>query len=203
MALVSFPAISKFFAFALSSGLVMGLSVPPLQSQEIQTIHPLLAQVPGAEEEPNDYRPLTQESSVLSVQGGARMMREASDAVSKQDYNTALSKLQDARRVFNQLTNFYQELSALFVGINTAISEGHRLKAVETAQFRDEASYQLALVHRAQNQPELAVPLLVQIIRSQNPASDLGQLAYQQLFELGFVDIPFSWEGATNTAPTP
>jgi thioredoxin-like negative regulator of GroEL len=57
--------------------------------------------------------------------------------------------------------------------------------------MRDEATYQLALVHRAQNQPELAVPLLIQILRSQSPTRDLGKKAYQQLFELGFVDSPY------------
>ena len=57
--------------------------------------------------------------------------------------------------------------------------------------MRDEATYRLALVHRAQNKPELAVPLLIQIIRSQQPTRDLGKKAYQQLLELGFVDSPF------------
>ena len=55
--------------------------------------------------------------------------------------------------------------------------------------MRDSATYQLALVHRAQDQPELAVPLLVQIIRSQNPTTDLGKKSYQQLYELGFVPL--------------
>lgn len=41
--------------------------------------------------------------------------------------------------------------------------------------MRDEATYQLALVHRAQNKPELAVPLLIQIVKSQNPTRDLGK----------------------------
>jgi thioredoxin-like negative regulator of GroEL len=58
--------------------------------------------------------------------------------------------------------------------------------------MRDEATYQLALVHRAQNQPELAVPLLIQVIRSQNATSELGKKSYQQLYEIGFVNTPFS-----------
>ena len=64
--------------------------------------------------------------------------------------------------------------------------------------MRDSATYQLALVHRAKNQPELAVPLLIQIIRSQNPTTDLGKKSYQQLYELGFVDVPFSEEGTAS-----
>jgi hypothetical protein len=35
----------------------------------------------------------------------------------------------------------------------------------------------------------------VQIIKSQNPTRELGTKAYQQLFELGFVDAPFPRQG--------
>jgi hypothetical protein len=218
MLLVRFPATSSLLTLALASGLLLG-QASPIHAQNLESPSLTLAQDPGAgsidestdgltdgltddlTNEPTDYRPLTQDSSVLSVQGGIRMMREATTAISNKDYNAALQKLQDARRIFNQLTNFYQDLSATFVGIDTTISESLRLKAVDTAQTRDQASYQLALVHRALNQSELAVPLLVQVIRSQNPASDLGQQCYQQLFELGFVDTPFNWKGAINTPP--
>lgn len=68
--------------------------------------------------------------------------------------------------------------------------------------MRDQATYQLALVYRAQNQPGLAVPLLVEIIRSQQPTRELGQKAYQQLLELGFVDVPYrGFKGGQSTAP--
>ncbi len=125
-------------------------------------------------------------------------MSEASSAVSSQNYTLAANKLQEARQVFNQISNFYQELASSFSGIDNRLADSQRKKALDTAQMRDDATYQLALVHRAQNRPELAVPLLVQIIRSQNPTRDLGKKAYQQLFELGFVDAPFPRGGATS-----
>ncbi|OKH36018.1 hypothetical protein NIES2119_18665 [[Phormidium ambiguum] IAM M-71] len=134
---------------------------------------------------------LGQDNSLLSLNGGQRLMTEASSAVSEQNYDLAVKKLQEARQVFNQLSNFYQELAASFSGIDNGIADSQRKNAVESAQKRDEATYQLALIHRAQNKPELSVPLLVQIIRSQNPTRDLGKKAYQQLFELGFVDSPY------------
>nr|WP_228035141.1 hypothetical protein [Oculatella sp. LEGE 06141] len=139
----------------------------------------------------DDLRPLTQDGSILSLAGGQRLMSEANTAVSAQNYDLAVQKLQQARQVFNQLSNFYQELAASFSGIDNRISESQRQQALETAQMRDQATYQLALVHRAQNKPELAVPLLIQIIRSQQPTRDLGQRAYRQLFELGFVNAPY------------
>lgn len=139
----------------------------------------------------NQLRPLTQDSSLLSLQGGQRLMTEGTKAVAAQNYALATKQFQDARQVFNQLSNFYQELSASFAGIDNRIADLQRRKAVETAQMRDDATFQLALVHRAQNQPELAIPLLIQTVRSQNPTRELGKKAYQLLFELGFVDSPY------------
>lgn len=100
------------------------------------------------------------------------------------------------------MSNFYEQLNASFSGIDNRVADSQRKKALDAAQMRDEATYQLALVHRAQNQPELAVPLLVQIIKSQNPTRDLGKKAYQQLLELGFVDAPFN-PGAVNSSVPP
>jgi hypothetical protein len=68
---------------------------------------------------------------------------------------------------------------------------------------RDDATYKLALVHRAKNQPELAVPLLIQIIRSQNPTTELGRKSYQQLYELGFTDVPFAPAAPSTTPQAP
>jgi hypothetical protein len=160
----------------------------PGNSGEAQPLNP---------KNPNIIQPTAQNNSILSVAGGQRLMTEASSAISSQDYPLAVKKLQEARQVFNQISNFYQQLATSFSGIDNRTADSQRKKALETAQMRDDATYQLALVHRAQNQPELAVPLLVQIINSQNPTRDLGKKAYQQLFELGFVDSPYPRAGNT------
>jgi hypothetical protein len=136
-------------------------------------------------------KPNSLDNSVFSIAGGERLMTEASAAVSQQNYNLAITKFQDARQVFNQLSNFYQELNSSFAGIDNRLADSHRQKALQTAQLRDKATFQLAVVYRANNQPELAIPLLVQLIRSQAPTRELGQQAYQQLYELGFVDVQF------------
>jgi hypothetical protein len=141
--------------------------------------------------DPNELRPLNLDSSVLSIEGAQRLIDDSRAAVSAQDYPLAAQKLQDARQVLNELSNYHQELAASFSGIDNRIFESHRALALQSAQMRDQATYELALLYRAQNKPELAVPLLVQIIRSQNPTRELGKEAYQQLFELGFVDSPY------------
>ncbi len=138
--------------------------------------------------DPNNLRPLAQSDSLLSLQGGKKLMSEASQAIDNQDYDSAAKKLQNARQIFNQLSNFYLQLFNSFSGIENRIADQQRQKALETGQMRDEATYQLALVHRAQNQSELSVPLLIQVIRSQNPTTELGKKSYQQLLEIGFVE---------------
>ncbi len=150
--------------------------------------------------DPSNLRPLTQADSLLSLQGAQRLISEANEAVNSENYDLAASKLQQARKIYNQLSNFYLQLANSFSGIDSDIYESQRNSALKTGQMRDSATYKLALVHRAQDKPELAVPLLIQVIRSQNPTTDLGKKCYQQLYELGFVDVPF---GTPPTATTP
>lgn len=157
--------------------------------------NPVFAQEISLTESPlakNNPILLAQSDSVLSLQGGKKLMDEASQAIDNQDYDSAAKKLQNARQVFNQLSNFYLQLFDSFSGIENRIADQQRQKALETGQMRDEATYQLALVHRAQNKPELSVPLLIQVIKSQNPRSELGKKSYQQLLEIGFVEEALS-----------
>ncbi|MCY7333956.1 MAG: hypothetical protein LH649_15180 [Pseudanabaena sp. CAN_BIN31] len=186
-----------WFAFqAAVLSLVSSAALLPLGAiaQNASTQKPLAQTPPIAAPQAQPLestKPNSLESSVFSISGGQRLMSESMTAISQQNYDQAVTKLQDARQVFNQLSSFYQELTTSFSGIDNRISDSHRRKALQTAQLRDDATYQLAVVYRAKNQPELAVPLLIQLIRSQAPTRDLGQQAYQQLFELGFVDVAF------------
>jgi hypothetical protein len=153
--------------------------------------------------EPSRTTPNTLNSSVFSLSGADRLVSEAVDAAGKQNYDLAATKFQDARQIYNQLSNFYQDLVGSFTGLDNRIADSHRQKALQAAQLRDKSTYQLALVYRAKNQPELAIPLLVQLVRSQQPSRDLGKQAYQQLFELGFVDEIFPRASTTTVTPTP
>ncbi|MDG2991882.1 hypothetical protein L3556_13215 [Candidatus Synechococcus calcipolaris G9] len=180
--------------FPLLSNPGYGQTPPPSQPPNVEFVTP--TPPPGG-------------SSIYTIEGGKRLMDEAASAVSGQNYTVAAQKLLQARTVMNQLSNYYQSLSSSFLGIDGSASDSSRRRALESAQIRDQATYQLALVYRANNQPELAIPLLVEIIRSQNPTRDLGQKSYQQLLELGFVDIPFPRGGtvpmdtSTPSAPPP
>jgi hypothetical protein len=170
--------------------LLVGFSTK-LQAQEAETADPTAAE---------NTTNTTQADSVFSIEGGKKLMIEAEQAIDAQEYELAADKLQSARQVFNQLSNFYLQLYNSFSGIDNAAAESHRKKALDTSVERDRATYQLALVHRAQNQPELSIPLLVQIVTSQSPGIGLGKKAYEQLLEIGFVDTPYT-PPSRNTQP--
>ena len=50
----------------------------------------------------------------------------------------------------------------------------------------------LAALFRRMDQPEIAVPVLVEVVRLMTPVKPEGQKAYQRLLELGFVETPYS-----------
>jgi hypothetical protein len=183
----------KYLLLALSTLLATNANMVLAQS-EIKENEVILAQNlddSTLDTEPNIVAPISQTETLLSLQGGERLMMEAEQAINQGNYAVAETKLQQARRIFNQLSNFYLQLADSFSGIDSRITADQRSGALRTAALRDESTYQLALVHRAQNKPELSVPLLIQIIRSQNPTSELGRKSYQQLYEIGFVQVPF------------
>lgn len=182
--------LSKVAAVA-ATGTLLGGAFTPLEAQMTaqaeQTVAPqaepaLVAQATRAVEDA---------TSPIGIAAGEALMQEAEAAISEQNYTTASEKLISARKALNEVSTYYQNLSGVFVGVDSRVNNDLRSLALEAAQVRDRASYQLAVVYRAQSRPDLAVPLLVEVVQSQQPTRPLGQQAFQQLFELGFVSVPY------------
>lgn len=144
---------------------------------------------------PGATRAVEQSDSPIGIAAGQALMRQAEDAIASQNYSQAATDLVAARKALNDVSTYYQNIAGVFVGVDSRVNRGLRDLAVEAAQIRDEASYQLAVVYRAQGSPDLAVPLLVEVLQSQQPTRPLGQQAYQQLYELGFVEVPYDAPG--------
>ncbi len=140
---------------------------------------------------PQQFRALEQSDNQLSFQRAENLIAQANAAIQAQNYDQAAELLQEAFNAYNQRSNFHQDLSASFAGLQNRISEQQRELARQAAQRRDETNYELAVVYRAAGRSEDAVAQLVQVIASQTPGRDLGRQAYQQLFEIGFVDTPY------------
>ena len=136
-------------------------------------------------------RPLNQEDSPIGIAAARLLMAEAESASAAGDYGTAVARLQTARETLNVASGYYQSLFTTFTGIDSRVSNEVRQQALEAAELRDRATLQQARAHQAQQQPTLAVPLLVEVLTSQNPTRDLGKQAYDQLLEIGVVAQPF------------
>jgi sorbitol-specific phosphotransferase system component IIA len=65
-------------------------------------------------------------------------------------------------------------------------------KGRQTLELLADANMRLAALFRRQGQPEVAVPLLVEVVSSMTPTSEVGRKAYQQLLEIGFVTTPYN-----------
>ena len=64
-------------------------------------------------------------------------------------------------------------------------------KGREALVLLAQTNLRLAALFRRQGQPEIAVPVLVEVVRLMTPAKPEGQKAYQSLIELGFVETPY------------
>ncbi|HEY9825641.1 MAG TPA: hypothetical protein V6D19_09345, partial [Stenomitos sp.] len=138
--------LTSAMAHAQKAGDFSGIGQPTNPNNNVQLLSPTGGQ-----------------SGLFSIEAAKRMMTEAEGAVAAQNYDLASKKLQDARQVSNQLSNFYQALAGSFLGVDNRASDSLRRKALDTAQIRDQSTYQLALVYRAQSKTELAIPLLIEI----------------------------------------
>ena len=64
-------------------------------------------------------------------------------------------------------------------------------KGKETLKILAESNERLAFLYIKNGKPDVAVPLLVEIIRIMSPNSPEGKEAYQRLIQLGFVETKY------------
>ena len=119
--------------------------------------------------------------------------------VAQGDAAASAGKLAQAKADYDQarlgaqnLTRFYRNLSGSFRGLDARIPREMDDKGRQALELQASIDLRLAAVLRRMNQPEVAVPLLVEVIQIMTPASPLGQKAYQTLVELGFVSTPYA-----------
>lgn len=168
---------------------------PNTQTPSVQPLEVKPADAQPPAEAPDATRTVQQTDSSIGLAPGQALMNEAASAITQQNYSLASEKLVSARKALNDVSTYYQNLAGVFLGVDSRVNTDLRDLALNSAQVRDQATYQLAVVYRAQGNPELAIPLLVEVVQSQQPTRELGQQAYQQLYELGFVGVAYKAPG--------
>ena len=98
----------------------------------------------------------------------------------------------DARVASKQLSGFYRTIAGAFRGLDARIPREMDDKGRQSIELLAESNMRLAALLRRQGQPEVAVPLLVEVLTATTPASAQGRKAYQQLVEIGFVTTPYA-----------
>jgi hypothetical protein len=120
-------------------------------------------------------------------------------ALAKGDQAAASGNLTEARKQYDlardycrKLLGFYRDLSGSFRGLDARIPREMDQKGREALETLAQANLRLAAVFRRQNQPEVAVPLLVEVVKIMTPATPEGRKAYQSLVEIGFATTPYT-----------
>ena len=137
------------------------------------------------------YRVLSTEESGLNIATITTFLDQAEVSIKGGNLDQAIEKLKNARTVSNLLLNYYRDINGSFRGIDALIPREMSNKNRDVIQLLAKANMRLAAIHRSQGEPELAVPLLVDIVKILTPVKPQGAKAYQQLVELGFVDTPY------------
>ena len=146
----------------------------------------------SAQESSSSYKVLASQKAGLNIYTVNSFIDKGDQALRNQDFDEARKHFDKARILSKQLLGFYRDVNGAFRGIDARIPREMDSKGREAQALLAKTNLRLATLFRKQNQPEVAVPLLVEVIRLMTPTKAEGQQAYQILLELGFVETPYS-----------
>ena len=142
-------------------------------------------------ENPKNYKVLGSNNNKLSVVNVKFYLKQGDNFIKNGDFDKAKDAYLDARKLATQLASFYSDLNKSFKGVDARIPKEMQRKGKETLQILAESNERLAALYIKDGQPEVAVPLLIEIIRIMSPNSQEGKEAYKTLIQLGFVDTTY------------
>jgi hypothetical protein len=130
--------------------------------------------------------------SAFDVNSVRALLKRGDAAVAAGNLAEARRQYDQAREAARRLLGFYRSLSGAFRGLDARIPREMDDKGRQTLDLLADANMRLAALFRRQGQPEVAVPLLVEVVTSMTPTTEVGRRAYQQLIEIGFVATPYT-----------
>ncbi len=140
---------------------------------------------------PQDFKVLSNESKKLSILNVEYFIKQGDKYVKEGDFEQAKNSYLDARKLAKQLASFYADLNSSFKGVDARIPNEMQTKGKKILQIQAESNERLASLYIKTEKPEVAVPLLVEIIRIMSPNSSEGKEAYERLIQLGFVETKY------------
>ena len=139
----------------------------------------------------NQYKILSSKQDQFSIKNVQKFLDDGDEFINKGNFEKAKDSYDQARNLAKQLSGFFRDLNGSFRGVDARIPREMDLKGRQTLKIWAESNAKLSDLYKRKNQPEVSVPLLVEIIRLMSPTSPEGKAAYNELLELGFVQTPY------------
>ena len=140
---------------------------------------------------PNEYKVLSSTNKKLSLSDVQDYLAKGDNHVRNGEFENAKQTYDKARSLAKQLAGFYRDLNASFKGLDARIPIEMEKKGRKSIKIWAQSNARLASLYKRKKQHEVAVPLLVEIIRLMTPNSTEGKEAYENLLQLGFVDTTY------------
>ena len=140
---------------------------------------------------PEEFKVLSKDSKSLSISNVQNYINEGDNFIKNADFDKAKDSYLDARKLAKQLASFYSDLNKAFIGVDARIPNEMQRKGREILQILSETNERLASLYIKNEKLDVAVPLLVEIIRIMSPNSREGKEAYEILIQLGFVETKY------------
>ena len=139
----------------------------------------------------NEYKVLSNTNKKLSISDVKDYLAEGDNLVKNGDFEKAKQTYDKARNLARQLAGFYRDLNGSFKGLDARVPLEMEKKGRKSIKIWAQSNARLASLYKRKKQPEVAVPLLVEIIRLMTPNSTEGKEAYENLLQLGFVETVY------------
>jgi len=140
---------------------------------------------------PENYKILSNKNDKFSIINVQNFLDSGDNFVKIGNYDKAKDSYDNARNLAKQLSGFYRDLNGSYRGLDAKIPREMEIKGRQTLKIWAESNAKLANLYKSKNQPEVAVPLLVEIIKLMSASSPEGKSAYNDLFEIGFVETQY------------
>ena len=140
---------------------------------------------------PNEYKVLSGKNKKLSITDVQSYLTEGDNHVKVGEFEKAKKTYDKARDLAKQLAGFYRDLNGSFKGLDARIPLEMEKKGRKSIRIWAQSNARLAALYVRKDQPEVAVPLLVETIRLMSPNSPEGKEAYENLLQLGFVETNY------------
>ena len=140
---------------------------------------------------PETYKVLSNKNDKFSIINVQNFLDSGDEFIKLGSYEKAKDSYDKARNLAKQLSGFYRDLNGSYRGLDARIPREMETKGRQTLKIWAESNAKLAQLYKSKNQPEVAVPLLVEIIKLMSASSPEGKSAYSDLLELGFVETQY------------